>query len=246
MTGLLQRLGARATGTAWPVRADARLPFGAERMAPLPAAADTVAEEAAEAAEAAAQPRGAPQRQRAGTGPAAAPCAAEALPQALLPAARTLQQADPAQAIPASQPATRLQQHPDTPAAPQRISARAPDAPDASDAPDAQPQSDDEPARTATQAARAFAAATDAPTPLLPTTAGTASPQPPARHAAWPTAIGTQHSPTAAPQETEVHIHIGRIDVTALHEAPRAKAKPRERAQPMSLDAYLARRKGAT
>ena len=49
-------------------------------------------------------------------------------------------------------------------------------------------------------------------------------------------------APSGPGADTEVHIHIGRIDVTALHEAPRPKAKPRERTQPVSLDAYLAAR----
>lgn len=45
------------------------------------------------------------------------------------------------------------------------------------------------------------------------------------------------------PAPNEVHVHIGRIEVTAMHEAP--PAKPRERGrQPMSLDEYLARRHG--
>lgn len=42
----------------------------------------------------------------------------------------------------------------------------------------------------------------------------------------------------------EVHISIGRIEVTALHEAPAAKSTPRRRQPPMSLDDYLARRQG--
>lgn len=237
MTGLLQRLGARATGQAWAVRADTRLPFGAERMAPLPEAVD------AAPAEAAAQPHGAPQQRRAGIGTASAsaPFVAEAMPRALLPAAHTTQQADPSQTPVTSAATARLQQRPHTPAAPPRSTAHAPDT---------QPQPVGEPASARTEAptpaASAAPAAPDAPTPLLPTSASTALRQPHAPHAAWPSAIGAPHGQVAAPQDTEVHIHIGRIDVTALHEAPRAKAKPRERAQPMSLDAYLAKRKGAT
>lgn len=47
-----------------------------------------------------------------------------------------------------------------------------------------------------------------------------------------------------AHDDTEVHIHIGRIEVTALHEAApparrRVAAAPRA---PMSLDSYLAAR----
>jgi hypothetical protein len=47
--------------------------------------------------------------------------------------------------------------------------------------------------------------------------------------------------PRAEP--AEVHIHIGRLEVTALPE-PQAPRRPaRERTQPLSLDAYLAQRK---
>ncbi len=48
-------------------------------------------------------------------------------------------------------------------------------------------------------------------------------------------------SPDSAPNE--VHVHIGRIEVTALQDAPAAKPRTRGR-QPMSLDEYLARRQG--
>lgn len=48
-------------------------------------------------------------------------------------------------------------------------------------------------------------------------------------------------APDGAPRE--VHVHIGRIEVTALQDAPVAKPSARGR-QPMSLDEYLARRQG--
>lgn len=41
---------------------------------------------------------------------------------------------------------------------------------------------------------------------------------------------------------TEVHIHIGRIEVTAVQEAPAPRATPRKKPAPMSLDTYLAAR----
>ena len=46
----------------------------------------------------------------------------------------------------------------------------------------------------------------------------------------------------ASGEPSEVHIHIGRIEVTAVHEAapPRRPAAPRP--PPTSLDAYLAKR----
>jgi hypothetical protein len=47
-----------------------------------------------------------------------------------------------------------------------------------------------------------------------------------------------------APTETaaEVHIHIGRIEVTAVHEASRPRRERAPSAPSMSLDAYLAKR----
>jgi len=41
---------------------------------------------------------------------------------------------------------------------------------------------------------------------------------------------------------TEVHVSIGRIEVTAVHEAPPPKRQAPTPAKPMSLDEYLARR----
>lgn len=46
------------------------------------------------------------------------------------------------------------------------------------------------------------------------------------------------------PEATEVHVHIGRIEVTAVHEAPTHKAKVAPARRTMSLDEYLARCKG--
>jgi hypothetical protein len=59
------------------------------------------------------------------------------------------------------------------------------------------------------------------------------TPQP----APWPPAAAR-----AADEATEVHIHIGRIDVTAVHEAPPPRRKQASTQAPMSLDTYLARR----
>lgn len=45
------------------------------------------------------------------------------------------------------------------------------------------------------------------------------------------------------PETNEVHVHIGRIEVTAVQEAPPAKkSRARPTRKPMSLDEYLARR----
>jgi hypothetical protein len=56
-----------------------------------------------------------------------------------------------------------------------------------------------------------------------------------------PASAARQGAAAAGDDRTEVHIHIGRIDVTALPDAPLRRA-PAAAAAPMSLDAYLARR----
>ena len=43
-------------------------------------------------------------------------------------------------------------------------------------------------------------------------------------------------------ETTEVHVSIGRIEVTAVHEAPPPKRQAPVTAKPMTLDEYLARR----
>ena len=94
-----------------------------------------------------------------------------------------------------------------------------------------------EPAISARTAARA-----DEPAPLMPreprSTPLAPMPQPSARRSAMQQGSAATQGET----DTEVHIHIGRIDVTAVHEA----APPRRRAAaapvPMSLDGYLAQR----
>ena len=60
------------------------------------------------------------------------------------------------------------------------------------------------------------------------------------------TPSGTHTTPAetspAVETETEVHVHIGRIEVTAVQEAAVPKPAAAGRRQPMSLDDYLARR----
>ena len=73
------------------------------------------------------------------------------------------------------------------------------------------------------------------PTHLLPPTAAT-----PPRTAVAP--LPAQR-PGASDDSTEVHIHIGRIDVTAVHEPPPRRRAPVASTVPMSLDAYLAKRR---
>jgi hypothetical protein len=44
-------------------------------------------------------------------------------------------------------------------------------------------------------------------------------------------------------ETTEVHVHIGRIEVTAVHAAPQPKRRVQEKPRPMTLDEYLNRRR---
>lgn len=238
MTGLLHRLAARAHGSAWSVQSDARLPFAAEGLEAAPA-------------QAAQAPQGAP------------------LPL-LQPAAPALTPAQPAQAaVPPTampMPPARLQQ------APWQAPARAPSAatgpqvalpphspePLVHEAPPpplfatqaqpelARPRISPVAATAHTVAAPALAPSQPPrdPAPLLPAHAGAApsaipaGPAPSARAAASRAGNG----PPTTHEDTEVHIHIGRIDISAVHETPKPKPRTRERAQPVSLHDYLATR----
>ncbi|MCP1644499.1 hypothetical protein J2T41_004137 [Pseudomonas citronellolis] len=76
-------------------------------------------------------------------------------------------------------------------------------------------------------------------TPRLPTLL---APMAPAT-APQPRVAPTQAEPTPR-QPDEVHIHIGRIEVTAIQEAAPARREARKGPPPLSLDDYLARRNG--
>lgn len=74
------------------------------------------------------------------------------------------------------------------------------------------------------------------PLPLLPAN--------PPRAASAPAADSASASALPAREPDEVHIHIGRIEVTAIQESRPASKPSRKGAAPLSLDDYLARRKG--
>ena len=262
MTGLLHRLAARASGTAWTVRSDARLPFGAGRLregeavqepqepqefvaavpgADAPMAATPPVQQRNRPAEpyipaisaiSATTPHGPPaamETQPASPPPLLKPVPAKTAPVGALAAAHALQQpfpSDTTSAIgatarpPATAPTSALE--PPTVHRPAWSATSENAAP-----PGHAPHLHGEPA------------------PLLPPVRAHASqpgmPSPRQLAAAWRAPGAPQHP---VGQDTEVHIHIGRIDVTAVHEAPRPKARTRERerTQPVSLDAYLATR----
>ncbi|MDC7824840.1 hypothetical protein PQS90_06750 [Pseudomonas sp. BLCC-B13] len=75
------------------------------------------------------------------------------------------------------------------------------------------------------------------PLPLLPASPPGASPAPAASASASASAL-------PAREPDEVHIHIGRIEVTAIQESRPASKPSRKGAAALSLDDYLARRKG--
>ena len=64
----------------------------------------------------------------------------------------------------------------------------------------------------------------------------------PARQPAGPAAPAIAAAPPR--QADEVHIHIGRIEVTAIQESAPSKRETRKGPAPLSLDDYLAKRKG--
>lgn len=95
---------------------------------------------------------------------------------------------------------------------------------------------------------KTYAALTDSavPAPLLPLKK--AAP-PAASHADAPARRSEARGfmPQSSVEETtEVHVNIGRIEVTAIHEAPPTKRPAPTAARPMSLDEYLLRRRRAT
>jgi hypothetical protein len=81
----------------------------------------------------------------------------------------------------------------------------------------------------------------DEPTLLMPT--ATRAPGNAQRHVAPTTARQAAMAQGAASESaTEIHIHIGRIDVTAVHESAPPRRAPPKSPPPMSLDNYLAKR----
>lgn len=83
------------------------------------------------------------------------------------------------------------------------------------------------------------------PEPLLPPTSPEA-PRPRAGQISAALPARPQFPGPAVEETTEVHVSIGRIEITAVHEAPPSRPAPRagKGNKPMSLDEYLARRQG--
>ena len=215
MTGYLQRLAERAMGRSRPARAGSAAPF-----APAPAlAGEAVAVETLVTAGAFASV-GMPRRHgdappSAGQGRAAAPTG-PAAPGRTPPTA------------PERRPGAQPSHDAGLPAASSRpVAALAGRVPRGASAA--------EPGSSANTQAWA-----PGPVPqLLPPAAAT---PPPAQAGGGERALG--HGPPVVEETTEVHVHIGRIEVTAVHEPAPAKPAGSRRPAPMALDDYLARRHG--
>ncbi|AMP37653.1 hypothetical protein [Ralstonia solanacearum] len=262
MIGLLQRLAARAAGTATVIRSNVRLPFaGGDFSAPDGVAGWPTAEMPQHEA-------GPPHR--AGPAPAARmhePIAAaprQAWPQPIR-GIRPIAVA-PTHPTHVSQPGpqddarlfTSLAADAATPsdARHPQHEAPAPTEPAANPLPGT-PGAD--PAMPGVRHRPALPASSPAPPhshvrPLMPPASHTAVttsalPQPqalarlPARLQPAP-AADSMEAASAAREPTEVHIHIGRIEVTAVQEAAPARRGPATPASAPSLDAYLAKRSG--
>jgi len=271
MKGLLHRLAQRAAGTAATVRSDAALPFGAEVQRwqtepPAPQGQVPAAEVLA------AQPAVLPVRSPAQPpAPSIAPPASAAPPDVSAPAhAAHNDAASTAPALPASA-AARHEPEPTDPGRPaaaalqplvaaqaglplSAVRESAPtEEPAAVVAPVSQPpepavgpRAEPPPhaAAPAAEPASPLRAADRWPAPLRPATAPL-----PVLPAAPATVGRGPRSAVAAPpppgnDPAEVHIHIGRIEVTALPQAAAPRARPPARTPAQSLDAYLALRGG--
>lgn len=239
MSGLLMRLGAQATGSGWAVRSDVRLPFGTLGPGPavVPAAAgdtspgsvevDAGEKGLAPVAEAPwIAPRSSPRplsepETGPGPGPAATTSATE--DATVQHGVRNDLQTAPSPLV--LRPPTPM------PSPPRAVSLNLPHA-----------------AEVAPGQNRRPSTATDLPEPLLPGRAPAAQRHPSPPPLKTPdtqvrNAFGQPQYRAESDRETEVHIHIGHIEVTAVQETARPKPRPRERAQPMSLDAYLEQRR---
>ena len=214
MTGYLQRLAERAMGRSRPARAGSAAPF-----APAPALPEeAVAVETPVTAGAFASvgmPRG----------------HGEASPAALPPVGQGRAAAPRGPAVPERHPEAQPSHDAGLPALDVPAAARRPNTAWANRAP---------PGASAAPSDRV----PDVPAMLLPPGAGRIPPLLPP--APLPRAGGAERALGHGPQEetTEVHVHIGRIEVTAVHEPAPAKAAGSRRPAPMALDDYLARRHG--
>lgn len=261
MIGLLHRLATRATGTAKVLRSDAALPYAADRLAgrdapgPPVLIKDEIAvagpDLAPTAIAAAGVERVVEQDEDAigATGPAAS-LRRQPAPQPRLqppvepPRARAAPARDAVSPAPSAQPAapasSSVQEH-----VASTDDARALHAPAGHQA----TTSVERVRRVPTlfvNYARAVIDAERAPSPARTAAARNVLSDRADNYV--PVAARLPATPSAEPNTapttdtTEVHIHIGRIEVTAVHEAPKTRTKPAAKPSAPSLDEYLAAR----
>ncbi|MDM0112220.1 hypothetical protein QTI66_08665 [Variovorax sp. J22R133] len=257
MNGLLHRLAARASGTAVLVRSDARLP-NARAGLPWNDNAD-----AGQEVEAAVNEKAAAQREV--TRSRAAPPVAKASPAERATAAKPASAADKPAALDVAGPQTvRAPNAPQAlrPSVAQPAMQHVPMFGRIDDSPSTDAASAQQPTTAAVQQAPAkphqraadhpdatpVAPMHRSPTPLMPSRPAVEATQPALRtnpqRDTWQQAAS--RTPATEGQGAEVHVHIGRIEVTALRPAQPAARKPSPIPAPMTLDAYLARRRGSS
>ncbi|HEU0217513.1 MAG TPA: hypothetical protein VFQ90_12695 [Stellaceae bacterium] len=254
MIGLLHRLAARATGTARLVRSDARLPYGGGVLpwadAPRPEPPEPSRMRSNAPGQSPSLPHSQPRRRDAG--PPLPEAAASAFWGEALPATTSRAVQDAADDLPAGVPTERqppllageawprLREAPPLPLAGDEASEeRRLGHPSAGFEGGAGALSDTptrplETARLATPAEpiRLMPRAGEIPAPAIRSVID-AKPQPLFR---------MEPAASHGDDTAEVHIHIGRIEVTAVHEAPPPRRRQAPVQAPMSLDAYLAKR----
>lgn len=104
-----------------------------------------------------------------------------------------------------------------------------------------EPRAPRRPVEPAAPLLRRASPAPDTPPPPRPLLPEVSAPADAARQSPSPTPPGPSRADAADPPE--VHVHIGRIDVTSVSEPQRRRDPPRRAAPRMSLEDYLAGRK---
>jgi len=232
MNGFLRRLAARATGQETPIHAAAISPYTASAI-PWGGAL--------------------PLREEAAVAPGAEP-GARALSRVPAVVAQALNRPDTpdVDGIPGSVPALQMGPHDAIPVEPEFAAppgatlstATPPDAVASSARQDAHQRSFHETALMPTahrqdELSELNPASATAPEPLLPFSPPAMSPS----GAPLAQALVRQaHHGTLVEETTEVHVSIGRIEITAMHETPAPRRPAPQANKPMSLDEYLAKR----
>jgi hypothetical protein len=230
MSGLLHRLAARALGIASTVRPVAGAPtFPAQAEAPAPRVAGDLDQ---------AEPRAAVEQPVLASRPASPAFAPDAVAEHAAP---TVERLPPASDTATAPPARRAELH-----GQHRPVGEVPEVSSLGPAPPIERASEPDPLlapRAVRRDTRRTGLPDPAPTPdappLLPLQSRSEALQ------VVPLPGAPSRSAARAPlgdETTEVHVSIGRIEVTAVHEAPQPKRAPARPRKPRSLDEYLAGR----